>query len=1510
MFLVGVKSTMLKRGLLRQLKPIMCSALLVVSPASFALGQQVLSLSVDQVNLALYGCAGLLLVLLIFVLVLSIKQRRVNLKLGVQTHKVKQTLDLMDSFNEGCVHLDQAGKVVYLNRVACYFMGKKSADIVDLDFNGFFSEQNSKQIENKLNENSPGKIQIFERNRFLSLEFKRSTDFPSPIITAVAIADITNFQLKIDTQEHKISQYKKRLALTKLGRLTFDLSKKTYASDTSFANMLQREASELVGEISKLGSLVEHADLYEFNQAVEQLKRQPTVEFNCQFISKHGPLLTQVYAWVSQSNVKGEPSCIEFIVQDQSELAKQISQTQISENLTKALLNSSRHATYLLDRSSQVVTCNAAFESLFRTSQSKIKSHSVHNLEFMPENIRQLHPAQGDDIPFSRLGQSKEFTLTTFDKNIRHLRFNLKFYTDKSGNKAGMVGVIEDISELKQANHVAQSAQRRFNDLLNLAPLSIAIMDSNDTLIQGNSTLLKRFGITAKELKKTTLYQLFAEPSHSAKAAKELQQNNKLHEYKASLMGQNGQLLASELNIDLLDQEQQEYLCWISDISAEQYQRQKFEQLLVNSSEPMAILGDQGFTRLNDAACAFFTVTDEQQLIGRLPDAIELNKDADSAQELSQHLSQVKLKGKVQTLLWEHQIKGQALPCQLSLVPLFKNQQYDAVLCIWKDFRAIKEAERARLEAINLHQAAQRQVAEKQQLLENSQDLLANKVKNLADAQTQLHAAQVDLSAKQNTISDLQQAHQDVSQNLQQLQQEYQTSREKLAQSQSDNEELASQLESSVAKVRGLQEQRNQIADALQYSERKYSAVQNQLAHSEKITHSLQQEQQVQQQKMAGYIAQIDGLKSSMSQKDQQISDVSGQIQTLQSQLTSSGRTTEKLRELLINQRKASEQAEIQRRELEFACHSAQSELSNKTRHVEHLQHEMHKFEEMSQQQQGNMQQQHELLQQELAAKQQLLVQTQQELDETQKVSAREKREKEQQQAILQQLQSELADMEQTAQLHKDQISQANQQWQQQQAQLQAELIEKQQRLQQSEQILNDAKQQTDAEKQEKIKQQDIFAQLQHELELLKQRELQQQTLITQSEQQWQAEQQALKNEAHAKQQELQETQRKLDEKQQLVDLEKRQRVEQQYRLDQLSVELADVEKRAEKQQAMMEGSEEQRRQFLTEIEEQKHQLHLALQQARQQNIEMKTKLEGNLRELEKAESQVSQTQSTEEKLQAELNETRREAEALAQRLQRQEQQASALQKQLAEQQLALHGREQNISELESQQAALTQQLQSVQQEYDHSKQSLDAQDSSQSHLAKQLEKLELELLNSKTQLELKEKSLQQAQQLMQNSQSKLAQQEQALVAAHKVELQQAQVEDEQSEQKQAVPAFAHLPLPASPEAWFDLLPYLQKQTSSTPLPLALNSLMDEMDACIKAADEAMNKEELSKIKGSVRQLLALANRVNSRALIDQVTRLEADCSQGLIDNISIAWPSVKKSLMTTLRVIYSHLHA
>ncbi|WP_068373409.1 PAS domain S-box protein [Paraglaciecola hydrolytica] len=1484
------------------------SLLLVLSPKSFALGEQVLALSVEQVDLVLYGLGGLIALLLIIILLQKFGSWRNRKKISQQALQLSQQLAFFDSFTEGCVQLNQQGEIVFVNRSGCYFLGKKSEDILHKPFSGFFATDIAQLIEQKLNDKQASKLQIFARNRHLLLSFTTSNDFPADIAAVITLADITNFQIKLDKQASDIKHLEVVFDNTQLGQFSLNLDKKTFSSNALFANMLGLQTPP-TGELKTLQNLVDKADLFEFNQALERLKKESSIEVNSHFTTEQGKLLVRLFGLVTQYNDKGEALALHFVVQNQSALAKGLQQAQVSEQLAKALLTSSRHALYILDNSAQVVSCNSAFENLFKTSLSKIKSQDISNFDFFPDNIKQLHHSSQGDFSVSRFGQDKEFELTSFDKVVRNIRLSLKYYGDEQGNRAGMVGMLEDISEIKQTKLLVERERKRLADFMHLAPLAIATFDGNDNILQANQAMTKRLGSSEKELKKTTFYQLFNDPNHSAKAAKNLHQHGHLHGFKALLQGQHGLVLPSELNIDLWDKEQQQYLCWIADISAEQWQRDRFETLLQHSNEPMAVLTEKGFSSLNTAACDFFMLEDQQELLGFTPYAPGLNKDQEAVAELEKIIGNIKVDGKIQSLLWEHQVNAQILPCQITFLPLANGQDGDTILCVWKDFRAIKEAERARLEAINLQQAAQRQVEEKQKLLESSQDLLANKVKSLADTQTQLQAAQEDLSEKQSEISDLQQAHQDVSDNLQRLQHDYKHSREKLLESENLNAELGEQLESSVAKVRGLQEQRNQIADALQYSERKHAAVQTKLVQSEKLTQNLQKEQQNQQQKMSDFVTQIESLKQSIEDKDQQIVDVSTQINALQSQLSSSGRTTEKLRELLINQRKASEEAEEQRRQLEFTCHTAQSELSSKARHIEHLQHEMHKFEEMSDQQKGDMQQQQAQLMKELEAKQLLLNETQQTLDETQKASAQEKAEKEQQQQVLQKLQEELAQMEQVSLQHQQQSNQASQSWQQQQEQLQAELIEKQQKLLQTEQVLNEAKQQTEAEKAEKARQQEIFSQLQAELSALKDKEAEQQQQISQSDQQWREQQTALKQEAEAKQQQLQETQRQLDEKQRLADKEKRERIEQQHKLEQLTIELADVEKRASKQREMMEGSDEQRRQFLADIEQQKTQLQNALLEAEKQNAEMKSKLQGNLVELQKAESQVSQTQSGEQKLLDELNQARRQAEELQQRIEQQEQQEKALHQQLAQQQQTLQGREQNINDLQSKQAALTEELQAVQQEYQSSKQNLDAQDTNQSELAKQLAALEAELNNSKDQLESKEAALQHAQKQVESSQAKLTEQEKALVAAHKEELQQAQTEDLKNDSR-VIPPFANLPLPANAEAWFDLLPYLQKQSNPGPLPVALNALMDELEKIVTVTDEGMEEEDLTKIKSSVRQMLALANRVNSVALIDQVTRLDAHCSQGLIDNISIAWPSVKKSLLTSLRVIYSHLHA
>jgi epidermal growth factor receptor substrate 15 len=207
----------------------------------------------------------------------------------------------------------------------------------------------------------------------------------------------------------------------------------------------------------------------------------------------------------------------------------------------------------------------------------------------------------------------------------------------------------------------------------------------------------------------------------------------------------------------------------------------------------------------------------------------------------------------------------------------------------------------------------------------------------------------------------------------------------------------------------------------------------------------------------------------------------------------------------------------------------------------------------------------------------------------------------------------------------------------------------------------------------------------------------------------------------------------------------------------------------------------------------------------------------------------------------------------------------------------------------------------------------LSEQQNNQSGLAEQLATLESELQSSKAQLDDKEQALQQAQRQLQSNEEILAEQEDALVAAHKEELHQAQEQLKSKQQEDAQPApesvIAKMPMPENPSMWFDLLPYLQQQGEVDSLATALNELISELQASITATDNAVMQDDNGEILRGARKLVQIGKKVNADALFDVVSRLEVDCGSGMLDNISISWPNTKRSFSNTLRVIYENLH-
>ncbi|MGB0214807.1 MAG: PAS domain-containing protein [Alteromonas oceani] len=1455
-----------------------------VAPNVYAFPSSLQALSPDQFNLLAYAaiaCAGLLLLV---ILLGVFKRSRLNTQLNKANSLLTVQQERLNAVSVGVILVDEALTVTYANRTGAYLLGQNAdtvkgkglADLLPVEAQNLLAQARGASRELTI------QCVLGQRERAYRLRINPALSQAAEAQMMIIVEDVQDYQQRLDDSAAMLDHVSGLFDGQSLGLAKINLAAQQFTVNESLAGWLGIEPGELsMGEFMQR---VEARDQQMLSGALERLASGEVLEVNTSLLAKDDSLIPVTFSGALAEHTSESDSPIAHIsVADCRQITRTKTERDIAIQRFNALVSTATQPVYLLDAERKFVDANRAFLSLFNTDLMYIKGKPVSELKQFDEGFTSLHQTR-DKMTTRR----QALTVERDDGQRLSLQVVLQALAGESG---AAMGIIEDHTELEALTHDIAEAKDRLSMFTDHSPMGIAVFNREGDIKEVNQTLCRQLDMNSQQLLSQSFYQLFTDKAEIDKLTQRLDRHDQAREFPARLKCGTNKTFSTTLHANKISEIPEEYVCWIGSREEQDYLNSRFERLVKYASVPVALLTNDCFTQFNSAACAFFGIQDEEEMLGLQLTAPELHGATTNTETLAQKLETVGSRGQVVTLSWQHQYQQRVLPCELTLIPILRDAKLQGIICIWIDLRAIEQAKAARAEAVKLREAAELEVEAKQQQLASSQhqlaqqqEALAETEQTLAQAELKLQDAEVTLSEKIETISELQQAHKDISEHLASLKSDYTQNREMLEESQQANAALEAQLERSSMKVGSLEKQRNQIADALQYSERKYREAQQQLEQSQQDTLRLEQQQAEQQKAVENYVAEIAGLQASIEDKDKQIGDVSGQIAALQSQLISSSEASEKLREQLANQRKASEQAERERRELAMAYQKMQAEAEGKARHIDHLQHEMQMLEAMSSQQKGDMQAHAEQLAKELEAKQSQLQSTQTALAEIKQQAEQDKQEKVAQQERLAQLQNELADIESRSAQQQSKVAEADARRKAEHEALQQALQAKQAELQQTEQILSDAKQQTEAEKQEKARQQ----------------------AIQQSEQKWQAEQQTLANELAAKQAKLVAAEAELDNRHKQMEAEKLERESQQNKLEQLKSEMADVAQRAAKQKEMMLGSDEQWRKHHEEIEAQKQQLQQALEEAQSQNSAMQNKLQSSMNELADAEEKVSLTQSEEQKLQQELNRSKEQAQALEAKLAQQEEQEAKLQAQVQEQQSALKSSQSSIEQLEEQQQLLTEQLETVQREYAASQQSLTQQNSSQSDLHAQLSSLEGELSERKSQLESREKALQQAQAKLKDSESKLAEQEKALVEAQKVELQQAQEGTVQVREK---PDFADLAMPPDPNTWFDLLNYLQSSHQVSSMATSLTSLMDKLAEATRIMDDAVMADDHRAILMGSRRLISVISTVNSAPLKDMESRLSADCNHDNIDNISIYWPMAKQNLQRTLRVIYSHLY-
>jgi epidermal growth factor receptor substrate 15 len=1474
--------------------------LALLSSPVWAFSKPLQSLSTPILNMIVIVILALLLGLVISLFVFKQKIRTKEealLDLAAQNQLAKEKTD---RFIGAVVHLDELGNVIYANQMAAYFLVKKIDDMLGKSFVQLCPKSIHQQVNRALEQTTEQKIQCLlgKRQRDVKIRIAPQKQLIGELATFVTIEDVQSYQQQIDEQQAIDQHSESALIHAHVALAKFDFTKQTIGLNPPLCKLLSHDSGDTV-TLEIFRTFIEQSQHAKWQYTVKQLVEGRSVDLISQLSIKDRliPVKIVAHPYIARGQKKPESAILVFDSLLKLEQLEQ--QSGLYQRQLKSVMAASPLPIYFMNADQQIVNCNQAFCVFFKIEINLIKGKRIDDIECFDDALKAQHTNAND------VGTRRQSIATKVGD--QQMEINLYFLSyQNDGKHAGSVAIIEDLTAIKLMKREVMSQTEKIHDLIEHSPLGIAIFDHEDKLTGVNAALTNLLDQDKPALEKQTFYHLFKNPEQSGMAARLLHQKGHIDNFEAELVCADDNTLATRIDVSKLAGSERQYVCWVTDSRQQQFLSYQLNQLISYSHMPVGLIGENGFTQLNPAACALFDAKSEDELMGLSPASETLNADQENTDKMATYLARVQADKKALSISWSHQLNGKVLPCEITLVPLFERDKFISTLCMWVDLRAIEKANGARLEAVNLRQAAEREIAEKRQLLQSSQDLLASGARSLQDTQERLQKAENDLAAKMNTIVDLQQAHEDISDHLLCLQDDYARNRELLAKSQENNGELEVQLEDSSDKANRLQKQRNEIADALQYSDHKHKKAQEQLALSVQNTHRLKEEQAQQQGSLEALLDKISSMKNSIDSKDKQISDVSGQINSLQSQLNSSAQTSEKLYQQLMNQRKASELAEQKRRKLELTCQAAQSELGNKSSHIEHLQHEMNMLEQMSQQQKGDIEQQTQQLEQELKAKQQQLDATEDALSEARQLSEQEKQQSALREAEVAKLQQELQDVEQRSIEQQQKIIETDAKWHPQQVALQEELKAKQEELQSTTAQLSNTRQQT---AEQKAQHATLIETLQAELNDVQQRAVAQDEKITQRDQQWQEKQQALAEELAAKKSQLDATQKQLSAHQQQVEAEKLAHKVQQDKLVQLKQEMANVGSRSIKQREMMDGNDEQWRQHHAEIEKQKQQLQEALEKAETQNTAMQSTLASKLEALLSAESTVSKTQSDEQKLQQQLNAAKEQADALEAKLAQYEEQEKRLKQQVVEQQQSLQKREDNIESLQQEQQRLTEALRCVKEQYAPSKASIGDQNTSQQQLSAQLNALEAELQDSQSQLNDKESALQEAQKQIAGSADKLAAQEQALIDAQKQELRQVNEQQPTVKQEQ-VPEFALLTMPTDPTIWFDLLPYLQHCQSVTSLASTLQNLMNELQQQIEALDTAVNGNNSRDIQLWAHKLISVLEGIPSAPLSDMANRLQVSCENRMIDNIAIFWPSAKHNLLLTLRVIYSHLHA
>ncbi|SLM27816.1 hypothetical protein MTBBW1_1140006 [Desulfamplus magnetovallimortis] len=144
------------------------------------------------------------------------------------------------------------------------------------------------------------------------------------------------------------------------------------------------------------------------------------------------------------------------------------------------------------------IGCNRAFEAYLGKSRHEIIGKTVHDMAY--HDISSKYEAKDSELISNPGRQLYEGQVVAYGGNIRDVLFNKATFTNDQGDVAGIIGVITDITEIKENELALMESEEKVRTLVEQARDAIYLSDSSGNLLMVNQRACDSLGYTRKEL--------------------------------------------------------------------------------------------------------------------------------------------------------------------------------------------------------------------------------------------------------------------------------------------------------------------------------------------------------------------------------------------------------------------------------------------------------------------------------------------------------------------------------------------------------------------------------------------------------------------------------------------------------------------------------------------------------------------------------------------------------------------------------------------------------------------------------------------------------------------------------------------------------------------------------------------------------------------------------------------------------------------------------------------------